>query len=150
MVQPLSSLAVANWFIEKARSGNQSITAMKLQKLIYYAQGWCLALYDEPLVSERVEAWQYGPVFPDVYHAAKGYGSGPITEPLEPYSIAFSFDITDQNVPEGDPRISILEKIWNVYGKFSAYQLSSMTHIDGGPWQQTWLNNPGRRGTDIS
>ena len=146
---PLPSLAVANWFIRKALDSNQSITAMKLQKLIYYAHGWCLALYDRPLVSDHAEAWQYGPVFRDVYHAAKGYGSGPISEPLSPDYVTLSSESSELNVPVGDPRILILEKIWNVYGKFSAYQLSNMTHKDGGPWQTTWASNQGRRGTDI-
>ncbi len=143
MVTPLSTEAVANWFILKSKEQAESMTAMKLQKLIYYAHGWCLALYNEPLVEDQVEAWTYGPVFPKVYHLAKYYGSEPITSPLNEIFSDPSF------IPGSDPRIPLLEKIWEVYGGYSASQLSRMTHEVGAPWDKTIKDNPGRRGTDI-
>lgn len=143
MTPPLSSEAVGNWFINKAKENGTSITAMKLQKLIFYAHGWCLALYSTPLVEDQVEAWTYGPVFPHIYHLAKSYGSQPIT------SLLNDFFSEPSLVPAGDPRIPLLEKIWDVYGKYTALDLSEMTHEPGGPWDITVKNNPGRRGTDI-
>jgi uncharacterized phage-associated protein len=143
MTTPLSTEAVANWFIKKAQEGGDSITAMKLQKLIYYAHGWCLGLYDAALVEDQVEAWTYGPVFPHVYHLAKQYGSQPITSLLSNSFAEPAF------VAEGDPRIPLLEKIWEIYSKYTALELSDMTHEPDGPWQKTIQRNPGRRGTDI-
>nr|WP_293017994.1 type II toxin-antitoxin system antitoxin SocA domain-containing protein [Moorena sp. SIO3I8] len=33
---------------------------MKLQKLLYYAQSLHLALYDQPLFDEEIQAWRSG------------------------------------------------------------------------------------------
>lgn len=116
---------------------------MKLQKLIYYAHGWCLALYNKPLVEDQVQAWTYGPVFPRVYHLAKTYGSEPIDSLLYGY-------LSEPSVVQGsDPRIPLLEKIWEVFGKYSASQLSRMTHEPGGPWDKISKSYPGRKGTTI-
>jgi len=45
---------------------------MKLQKLVYYSQAWALVWDEEPLFTERVEAWANGPVVPDLYREHKG------------------------------------------------------------------------------
>lgn len=139
----LTTEAVANWFITKAKESGESLTAMKLQKLIYYAHGWCLALYNVPLVEDQVQAWTYGPVFPRIYHLAKEYGSEPIDSLLYGYLSAPSI------VQDSDPRIPLLEKIWEVFGKYSASQLSRMTHEPGGPWDKISKANPGRKGMAI-
>jgi uncharacterized phage-associated protein len=138
----LDSLSVANWFIDTAKAKGQEITAMKLQKLVYFAHGWHLALYNRALVSERVEAWRWGPVFRDIYDAAKVYGSDPIVSRLSSFNDC-------PLVPEDDSRIQLLQRIWGVYGKYSAAQLSKMTHEKGGPWDSTWEKDPGRRNMDI-
>jgi uncharacterized phage-associated protein len=143
MNSPLSSESVANWFIERAHKAGDNITAMKLQKLLFYAHGWCLGLYGWPLVADQVEAWTYGPVFPRIYHLAKSYGSHPITSQLYDYFSELS------QVPAGDPRVHLLEKIWELYGEYTAAQLSHMTHEPSGPWARIRRDNPGRKGTDI-
>src|SRR5436305_3443094 len=48
------------------------ITAMKLQKLVYYSQAWSLVWDEEPLFDERIEAWVNGPVVPDLYRRHRG------------------------------------------------------------------------------
>src|SRR5208282_4587731 len=65
------SMAVANWFIENL----SRVDPLKLQKLVYFAHGWHLALRDQPLIDELVEAWDYGPVVPSLYHQFKRYGN---------------------------------------------------------------------------
>jgi Uncharacterized phage-associated protein len=54
------------------------ISNLKLQKLLYYVQGFALAMYDKPLFDEDIEAWMYGPVVPCVYQEYKEFGSGAI------------------------------------------------------------------------
>ena len=66
-MENIKSLAVANWFLEKAWRNNHNITAMSLQKLVYFAHCWQLALYNEPLTNEFPQAWSWGPVFRDIY-----------------------------------------------------------------------------------
>ena len=53
---------------------------MKMQKLVYLAHGWHLAIHDRPLISENFEAWPYGPVEEDLYHIFKPYRDAPITD----------------------------------------------------------------------
>src|SRR3954463_13629493 len=48
------------------------MSAMKLQKLVYYCQAWSLAWTDEELFREEIEAWSNGPVIPSLYRKHKG------------------------------------------------------------------------------
>ena len=54
---------VAQYILEK----HGEMTAMKLQKLVYYAQAWHIAWTDGPLFDNRIEAWADGPVCPDLF-----------------------------------------------------------------------------------
>ena len=119
---------IANYFLKKY--GNESkITPMKLVKLVYIAHGWYLGISDKALIDENPEAWKYGPVIPRVYHHFKDYGREAITINNFPNN-------PDDNLPEQIK--TFLDKIWEVYGKFSAIQLSAKTHEIGTPWYITW------------
>jgi uncharacterized phage-associated protein len=66
-----TALEVAKWFTKWADFNDADMTNMKLQKLLYYAQGQYLAEHEEPLFDEDIEAWSHGPVVPSVYRAFK-------------------------------------------------------------------------------
>lgn len=146
---PYPAKAAANFFISKAGS-NDFLTPMKLQKLLYFAQGWHLAVEDEPLFNEQIEAWQYGPVVPSVYRAFKSVGSGPIKEPAREYSLSGTRIIAA--VPElPENARTIPQLVWNTYKNFSAAQLMALTHKAGTPWYQIYKDYDGNipLGTDI-
>lgn len=68
---------VAKYFLSKVEEDiGDGISNLKLQKLVYYAQAYHLAMYGEPLFGERVEAWEHGPVVPELYREYKIYGPG--------------------------------------------------------------------------
>ncbi len=117
---------VAEYFLAKqdADSGDL-ISNLKLQKLAYYAQGFCLAMHDRPLFAERIEAWTHGPVVPDLYHAYSKYEGNAIPNPETVDVAAFSKD-----------EIDLMEEVYSVYGQFSAWKLRNMTH-DEPPWAET-------------
>ncbi len=153
------ALAVANWFLARAEAEGKTLDPMKLQKLIYFAHGWALALSDVPLISERPQAWEFGPVIPVVYHEFKSFGR----KPIRGRGVAFDWSAyTDANglfdLPviepeiEGDPDAeALLDRIWAVYGDLSGIQLSNMTHLPGGAWHRAYHEVArGRRGVDIS
>lgn len=71
----VSPIAVANWLLKLSWAENKPITQMKMQKMLYFAHGWHLALLDKPMMNEVVQAWQYGPVFESVYHTFKYFGA---------------------------------------------------------------------------
>ncbi|MGA8142178.1 MAG: type II toxin-antitoxin system antitoxin SocA domain-containing protein, partial [Desulfobaccales bacterium] len=71
----ISCVDVAKYFLSLTdEESGELISNLKLQKLVYYAQGFHLVFYDTPLFSERIEAWTYGPVVPDLYHEYKSHG----------------------------------------------------------------------------
>ena len=149
MAKPYKAKAVANFFLDCASAEKKKLDPMKLQKLLYVAHGWHLALDNEPLIDERVEAWRYGPVIPSLYHEFKGVGSGPI----EGYATRFNIhklEFEEPRIDDADPIVDFLERIWDVYGEFTAVQLSNMTHQPESPWGKTWSQNRGVRNLNIS
>jgi len=150
-MQRYSPKAIANYFLKKGHRHGIGIDPMKVQKLVYFSHGWCLAVYDRPLIDERVDAWPYGPVIPSVYHEFKRYGRDPIRFPA--FYVAKDGQPQPYTVPEEDREtIALLDRIWEVYGGLSAVHLSNMTHVEGSPWHQVVHDNGGEvvRGTDIS
>lgn len=75
----MRAIDVARYFLALAdEEAGDLVSNLKLQKLLYYAQGFHLAMTGRPLFDEPIQAWMHGPVVPAVYHAFKVYGSGPI------------------------------------------------------------------------
>lgn len=138
---PYDSKAIANYFLDTAASSGQSLTQMKLQKLVYFAHGWHLGLVGEPLINEAVQAWSYGPVIMSLYKEFLHYGRNNINEKAG-YLVrigtdAFDFEVKNPSVndyPNADSLKQFLDRIWNVYGHFSGIQLSNLTHAPGTPW----------------
>ena len=60
---------IANCFIRRAKNDHESMSIMRVLKLVYMAHGWTLAVLNRPLIMDRIEAWEYGPVIPTVYYA---------------------------------------------------------------------------------
>jgi uncharacterized phage-associated protein len=136
-----SARAVANEFIRLAKEDGRALTPLQLIKLVYIAHGWMLGLYQRPLIRNRIEAWQYGPVIPDLYHDLKKYGSDYVEEPLPILSYR-----TPQQLDEEEA--DIIAQVYKIYGKKTGIQLSALTHQPGTPWDDTWT--PDSRGASIS
>ncbi len=97
------------------------ITAMKLEKIVYYSQGWHLARQGEPLFNEPIEAWRQGPVVPQLYHRHRGQ-----------YSVS-SWPLGDSSHLTA-VQSETIDWVCAEYGKFSADDLSLMTHSEL-PWR---------------
>ncbi len=115
---------VADYFLTLVDDeAGDSLSNLKLQKLVYYAQGFHLALTGEPLFDEPIEAWEHGPAVPALYHKLKQYGSASIPPPANGVDVArYSEDVRD-----------LLDEVYRVYGQFSASKLRNMTHAEP-PW----------------
>lgn len=134
-----SAFAIANFFIQKSLEDKRDLSPMKLQKLVYFAHGWHLAMYKKPLIDEIVEAWKFGPVIPSLYNEFKSYGNSNINKLYQDFW-GYVPKIENQEI------IKFLESIWDLYAEFSAIQLSNATHEAGSPWYQTvtpYLKNQG-------
>ena len=140
--------AVANYILDLATVDGVAISPMKLQKLIYYAHGWHLAVAGEPLISDEIEAWNYGPVVPSIYHDFRRFGNEPITSPAQD----FSWDrgrvvVSTPEIPSGDAHEKtreILRRVWDVYKGLSALKLSKMTHTPDAPWSKAVAAHGGK------
>ena len=108
------------------RRGTET-TPMHVLKLVYISHGWTLGLYERSLINEPAEAWRYGPVVPSVYHRYKSFRGDPIT--TEPVDRSDAFD---------DDQRDVIEQVHEVYGDFTALQLSALTHKPGTPWDITY------------
>lgn len=131
------SRVVANRFLELAKSAGDSLTPMQLLKLVYIAHGWMLGLYGRPLIRDRVEAWQYGPVIPKLYNHIRGYRSHPV----------------DRTIPAPNETLaphesSIVKQVYDIYGAMTGPALSRLTHASQTPWDLTYM--PDEFGIEIS
>lgn len=123
------AINIAGVFIQLANSlPNDQIDNLKLNKLCYYAQGWHLARYGTPLFSDAIQAWDYGPLIPDVYYAYRVCGSNPIQEAVE----EFNEDMLSSEEKE------LLADVYIHYGKYTSSALIGMTHRDGTPWSKVY------------
>lgn len=137
---------IANYFIEKALTEKDlSLTLMKLLKLIYIAHGWNLAIYDKPLIDESIQAWQYGPVIEDVYHALKYNALDPLKDTIVDYAIDNQGQLITNDFKQkmDKPTIDLLNKIWTTYKPNTGIQLSNWSHDSNGPWHKVWFDEKG-------
>lgn len=154
---PYSAKAIANYFLAKAREANRELTPMKLQKLVYFAQGWHLAVRNRPLIDEQVEAWKFGPVVRTLYREFSEFGDRPIDREATRWikgkgipCIEVTPSLADR--PEdAEFTAKFLDRVWDIYGDYTAIQLSNLTHEPGTPWDATQRKYGGAipLGTDI-
>jgi len=115
---------IADYFLTLVdEEAGDALSNLKLQKLVYYAQGFSLAITGKPLFSETIQAWQHGPVIPGLYRNLKRHGSEPVPAPENGINREdYSEEIRD-----------LLDEVYSVYGQFSASKLRNMTHQEP-PW----------------
>ena len=135
-----SAAAVANRFLRLAWNDGKEITPLKMQKLVYFAHGWHLALVDRPLLSETIQAWQFGPVISSLYQAFKHFGAKPIqAEAMVVTQYGYlpaELEREAQSAEEAEVAGAVIGRVWDQYGKLTASQLTTMTHSQDSPWSQ--------------
>lgn len=125
----INSSIIADFFLTKSK-----LTPKKIQKLVYYAYSWFIALNNNSaddiqnvLFSEIPEAWIHGPVFPTLYIRFKDYNWNEV--PMNKKQMTF----------ENNDLYSFLNDIWLKFGMFSADELEYMTHQEA-PWKNARKN----------
>jgi uncharacterized phage-associated protein len=99
------------------------LTNLKLQKFLYYAQAWYLALNGKPLFGEDLEAWVHGPVLPSQYDRFRDFHWRPITE-----------EVKRPQIPNATIKAHLTEVV-DVFGPETAVALEVMTHQER-PWSE--------------
>ncbi len=121
-----SVLLVAKYIIKYCNEKNYSVSNLKLQKLLYFAQAEFLVSTGSPCFPEEIEAWDFGPVVPEVYHRYKVYGSSNI-----PY---ISTSLLGRISP---PDKALIEDMVDQCAKYTASQLVEITHHQD-PWVRAY------------
>ncbi len=132
---PHSATDIADYFLSlQDEEAGDGISNLKLQKLLYYAQGCFVALCgaQKPLFKEKIYAWDLGPVVPEIYRTYKEHGRNALPIKERP--------ILDEDV------VAFLNRTYEVFGKFSAWKLSQLSHRE-----DPWLDNyqPGTKDIEI-
>jgi uncharacterized phage-associated protein len=123
---------IALWFIDydKAQKGyeeSEGLSNLKIQKLLYYAQGVFLAIKGSPLFGDELRAWKYGPVVESVYNDFKHFDSQPVKIPDDD-----NFEMSV--IAEED--VALLASVYETFGQYTAWKLCEMTHAEA-PWKET-------------
>ena len=107
---------------------------VKLVSLAYIAHGLFMAFHDgKPLVSEKVRAWNYGPIFPELFNAIRIYGNDAVPEvpqcPRE--QIYYDVRLTSEET-------EVIDAVYKLYKHGSDTHLIALNHTIGTPWHDTW------------
>lgn len=118
----LNPMLITDYILATSRDRGELLTNLKLQKLLYYAQAWFLALYDDYLFAEDFQAWVHGPVLPTQYRRFNMFAWRPIDD------LVHKPDALLVRVARH------LDKIVSEFGSETAIALEIMTHREK-PWR---------------
>jgi len=107
------------------------VSNLELQKILYLAHMFFLGEQGEPLVHEDFQAWEYGPVIPEVYQHAKGFGSGPVRNVFH----------WVPPVPEGSREYVALSEAAEGTKNMSSGRLVAATHWKNGAWSEYYRSD---------
>ena len=109
------------------------ITPLGLQKLLYFCQGYSLALESAPIFPEECEAWPHGPVYQEIYHLFKSFKYNPIDD--DRFII-----LNNSKDALSDKEKQIIDLVSATFGAYSGKTLETITHSED-PWKNTPLNS---------
>ena len=144
---PAWSPEIANEIIRVAAADSQAFDQIKLQKLVYIAHGWTLAMTGDPLTGDRPEAWHFGPMYRRLADALAACGRRPVTRFI-PLGTAPTSRVRTEIDPYGSvldlTERALIAQIVKDYGALSSTQLSVLTRGDDAPWTKVYRSGEGR------
>lgn len=131
----LDALTLAKYIVTKCTTDHCPISNLQLQKILYYVQVYSLKNTGEPMFSDEIEAWKFGPVVRNVYNYYCGFGSLPIKIK---YDLSLMLDIPRdlQNNIDNIVKEKREKKPWD---------LVEDTHAEGKPWSRIFRNGQGNK-----
>lgn len=143
--------AIANLVLDCASSHGKSVTNLALNKIVFFLHTAYLTTFERPLVSAKIEAWEYGPVFREIYQSFKSYRD----QPIDTRAYRLSPITGDREVCTVELTMEESQLLVDEIGRlieFSASNLVQMSHVPGGPWDVVWnhkaATNPSMRISD--
>lgn len=143
----MKAIDVARYFItlndNECKDEKSDLSKLKIQKLLYYAQGYYLALYNKPLFDEKILAWQHGPVVKEVYQGLKPLNSNDNSIPANEENTMKEDEIKTLGKKEKE----LIEDVFQLMGQYSAWRLRDKTHQED-PWRDNYKE--GKKNIEIS
>jgi uncharacterized phage-associated protein len=143
--------ALANFVLRVAKNEDVEVSNLAMNKIVYFMYVEYLVAFDRKLTSAKIEAWDHGPVFRELYAAFKKFGDSSITEPAKKMDantgelVVCELELSNS---DSDFLTSVTEKLL----KYSASKLRNLSHLPGSPWDAVWnhreLINAGMEITD--
>ncbi len=138
--------AIANLIIQMGRDLGRIPSNLAINKIAYFAHGNFLAKYGKPLIDAKIEAWQYGPVFREIYHEFKKDGDKAVSSFAKDYD-PNADDVVITRWELSSDEEGFLREIISGYLKMSSGYLVRLSHLEDGPWHSAWHHegrvNPG-------
>ncbi|MEH2531079.1 putative phage-associated protein [Bradyrhizobium sp. AZCC 1588] len=143
--------AIANFVLDECDKQGVEVTNLSLQKIVYFCHVWSLIELKAPLVAQRFEAWEFGPVLPYLYREFKGFDRSPIRSRAKRIDVLTGQSQVVSYKFDGSTA-DILTKIIAFYSRLRPGDLVELTHAQGGPWYKVWNHrgsvNPGMKIAD--
>ena len=124
-----TAINLSKYIVSKCINDSHPISNLQLQKILYYIQKDFLSR-DNIAFPDNIEAWQFGPVVPNVYYYYCGYGAMPITIATNYTSIS-SLDKT------------YIDQIVEAKRELNPWEMVAETHKENGAWAQIYKNGLG-------
>lgn len=129
---------VTNTLLDCADEKGVEVTNLSLQKLLYFIHGWFFSIYDSPLIKNKFEAWQYGPVQRVIYDQFKGLKDQPIHGLRATFINPLTGEDEYRNPKVEDDHRAIILEILSKYEKYTVGRLVDESHSEDGPWEFVW------------
>ena len=137
-----NALDVSRHIINYCNEHDYNLSNLKLQKILYFIQAYYLSKTEskEPCFKDTIEAWDFGPVVPSVYHEYKRFGSTNIPKISTYFKIdekdfwqSEVIEYCDEVIDDSDKKL--INKLVDNFSKFSTTRLVQITHN-----QSPWIN----------
>ncbi len=144
---------IANLVIDIAQGKNKTISNLTINKIVFFLHEKYLIEEGKPLVSAKIEAWKFGPVFRELYNEFKVFAEKPITvkaKRFNPLNARLEVCALDSGEQIGNNISGWCESLLEL----TPYQLVELSHAEGGAWDRTFNHgkgsNPGMEITNQS
>jgi uncharacterized phage-associated protein len=143
--------SLANHVLDRGDAIKREVTNIHINKVLYFAYVWFLLGRNEPLTHAKIEAWDYGPVFREVWQSFKGFGSNPISARAKRLDLdSGEMRVCNDEILQEDREL--LDPLIDKYLQYKPFDLVELTHLPGTPWDVVYnhkgRSNPGMRITD--
>ena len=122
-----SSMDIAKYIVDYCTRCGKPITNLQLQKILYYVQLNFIRIFGSMAFPENIQAWQYGPVVPNVYERFSSYGPTRICNLYE--NIANIFSVEQEK---------LVNRVIDACTSITPWELVEKSHRPGGPWDRAY------------